>query len=98
MLLIQFKKAIHQIQSKTLSIISVVTVILYVGIFLGVWANAPQYLNDLQYYVKIYVGLFLIYRFNPFRNIKFTNLDRRIAFSAGMLLVASYILQFLFNM
>lgn len=96
-MLVPFQKAIHKFQSKALNVISIVTIILYLGIFLGLWASAPQYLSDLQYYIKIYVGLFLIYRFNPFRNIKFTDLDRRIAFTAGMLLVASYILQYVFD-
>ena len=96
-MLVQFQKAIHKFQSKILSVIGIITFILYLGIFLGLWASAPQYLSGLQYYVKIYVGLFLIYRFNPFRNIKFTDLDRRIGFTAGMILVASYILQYLFD-
>ena len=62
---------------------------LYISIILGLSANAPQYLDDLQYYVKMYVSLFLIVRFNPFRTVRFTELDGKIAFSAGVFLLAS---------
>jgi hypothetical protein len=56
---------------------------------LGISVNAPQYLDELQYYVKLYVSLFLIYRFNPFRRVKFTGLDAKISFSAGIFLLAT---------
>jgi hypothetical protein len=44
----------------------------------------------MDYYVKIYVCLFLIWRFNPLRsNIQFTELDRKIAFSAGVFILTT---------
>jgi hypothetical protein len=84
-----FNKDIHRFQNKIYDIVVYVTWALYIAIALGLSANAPQYLDDLQYYVKMYVSLFLIYRFNPFRRIKLTNLDTRIAFSAGIFLLAT---------
>lgn len=57
--------------------------------FFGIWANAPDYLDELQYWTKIYVSLFLIWRFNWFRNVKFTELDKKIAFSAGLFLLTT---------
>jgi hypothetical protein len=66
-----------------------ITWFLYIAIALGLSANAPEYLDDLQYYIKLYVSLFLIYRFNPFRRVKFTGLDAKIAFSAGTFLLAT---------
>ena len=82
-----FNKGIHRFQNNIYDIVVYITWALYIAIALGLSANAPQYLDDLQYYVKIYVSLFLIYRFNPFRHVKFTRLDARIAFSAGMFLL-----------
>jgi hypothetical protein len=70
-------------------IIVYITWVLYVVIALGLSANAPQYLDDLQYYIKLYVSIFLIYRFNPFRRVRFTGLDAKIAFSAGVFLFAT---------
>ena len=84
-----FYKNVHDFQYKVFTIIIYLTWALYIAIALGLSAKAPQYLTDLQYYVKIYVSLFLILRFNPFRRVKFTNLDAKIAFSAGLFLLAT---------
>ena len=84
-----FYKNVHVFQYKVFTIIIYLTWALYIAIALGLSAKAPQYLTDLQYYVKIYVSLFLILRFNPFRRVKFTNLDAKIAFSAGLFLLAT---------
>jgi hypothetical protein len=62
---------------------------LYFIIALGLSSKAPEYLSTLDYFLKIYVSLFLIYRFNPFRKIKFTELDRKVAFSAGFFVLAT---------
>lgn len=80
---------LHKFQLKAFQVILYLTWLLYFVIAFGLSANAPQYLNDMQYYVKIYVSLFLILRFNPFRRIKFTELDAKIAFSAGIFLITT---------
>jgi hypothetical protein len=80
---------LYVFQSQAFSFIIYLTWGLYFIILLGLSAKAPQYLNDLQYYVKIYVSFFLILRFNPFRRTKFTELDARIAFSSGMFLLTT---------
>ena len=82
----ELQKDIHEIQEFTFDIIIVISYILYGTFALGLSANSPQYLADLDYYVKIYISLFLLWRFNAFRVIKFSELDRKIAFSAGVLL------------
>jgi hypothetical protein len=84
-----FNKDLHSFQTQAFSFILYLTWILYFAITFGLSANAPQYLNDMQYYLKIYVSLFLILRFNPFRRVRFTKLDAKIAFSAGMFLLAT---------
>jgi hypothetical protein len=76
-----------KVQSQLFDGIIIVTWVLYIIIVLGLSANAPDYLDDLQYYVKIYISLFLIWRFNPFRHVKFTYLDAKIAFNAGIFLI-----------
>jgi len=84
-----FYKNIHLFQNRMFSIIMYTTYALYAIVALGLSAKAPQYLDDLLYFTKIYVSLFLIFRFNPFRSVKFTNLDAKIAFSAGTFLLAT---------
>lgn len=84
-----FSKTLHKFQENIFTIVITLTWILYIIIAFGISSSAPNYLNDLQYYTKIYVSLFLILRFNPFRRVKFTDLDREIAFSAGIFLLGT---------
>lgn len=80
---------LYLLQKHGFSVIIYLTWFLYFAILLGLSANAPQYLNDLQYYVKMYVSLFLIVRFNPFTRARFNELDGKIAFSAGVFLITT---------
>lgn len=82
-------KNILGFQSKLYFIIVCLTWILYIVIALGLSINAPEYLDTLQNYVKLYISIFLIIRFNPFTKVKFTELDINIAFSAGVFLLAT---------
>jgi len=64
-------------------------IVSYLGYFLaliGLSRNAPEYMKELDYYVKIYISLFLIWRFNMFRKIHFNEFDKKIVFSAGVFL------------
>ena len=84
-----FNKDLHTFQNRMYDIAVYITWALYIAIALGLSANAPEYLDDLQNFIKLYVSLFLIYRFNPFRRVRFTGLDAKIAFSAGVFLLAT---------
>lgn len=59
---------------------------LYIVVALGLSRSAPKYLSYLDSIIRIYVSLFLIYQFNPFLKptVEFTELDRKMAFSAGV--------------
>ena len=78
------KKILYDIQNNIFNIIILVSYVSYAFIALGMFSTSPKYLETLDYYVKIYISLFLLWRFNPFTKIKFTDLDRKIAFSAGL--------------
>ena len=82
-------KNIYDVQNRAFDIFIYTSWILYFAILLGVSVNAPSYLDNVDYYAKIYVSLFLLYRFNVFRKVTFTELDRKIAFSAGVFLFAT---------
>lgn len=70
--------------------------ILYFLTIFGLSRNAPEYLKYLQFFIQIYVCLFLLFRFNPFTTTKFTSLDKRVAFSAGLFIfTTSFINQIL---
>ena len=90
-----FSKDIHLFQHKLVDLIQIVTIVLYITISFGLSTLAPQYLIYLQHFLKIYVSLFLIYRFNDFRTVKLTNLDKKIGFNAGILLIGSDIVNYI---
>ena len=82
-------KKIYDVQNRAFDIFIFISWVLYFAILFGVSVNAPSYLDNVDYYAKLYVSLFLLYRFNVFRKISFTDLDRKIAFSAGVFLFAT---------
>ena len=77
-------------QEKTFDfVITISFILLFVTLF-GFSQKAPEYLSTLDYYLKIYICLFLIWRFNPFRSkFEFTSLDAKISFNAGLFILAS---------
>ena len=80
---------LYSLQTHIFTIFIVLTYLSYIGIAIGVQILSPDSIDTLDYYTKIYVCLFLLYRFNPFRKIKFNELDRKIAFSAGVFLLST---------
>jgi TRAP-type uncharacterized transport system fused permease subunit len=88
-------KDIHKFQNNLIDGIQYITIILYISIAFGLSKLAPQYLSDLQRFLRIYIGCFLIYRFNIFKEIQFTDLDRKIAFDAGVLLIGSDLVNYI---
>lgn len=77
-------------QEHAFNIIVYISYFLIVVSSLGFSNTAPKYLSYLDYYMRIYVCVFLIWRFNPLRSRKkFTSLDCKIAFSAGMFILTT---------
>jgi hypothetical protein len=76
-------------QNRAHDIIMYIAWILYIAMALGLSSTAPQYLENLQSFIKLYVSLFLIYRFNPLRHVKFTELDSKIVFTSGIFLLTT---------
>jgi hypothetical protein len=85
-----YKKHLNNIQNKFFDTFVYLSYTLIFLSAIGFSETAPEYLKKMDYYVKIYVCLFLIWRFNPLRsNIQFTELDRKIAFSAGVFILTT---------
>ena len=91
------KQKLQDIQEKIFNIFIYLSYILIIISALGFSDSAPKYLEYSDYYVRIYICLFLIWRFNPLRSkYEFTDLDRKIAFSAGVfILTATYLNEYL---
>lgn len=60
--------------------------VIYVGVVFGVVGSEPAYLKHIDFAVKVFMSLFLLWRFNPWTAVRFTEFDRRVVFSAGMFL------------
>jgi hypothetical protein len=87
------KKAVFKFQNKFFDLFIIISWILLIISALGLSQAAPKFLEELDYYVRIYICLFLIWRFHPFRSqYEFTDLDRKIAFSAGMFILTTTVL------
>uniref|UniRef100_A0A6C0ES74 Uncharacterized protein n=1 Tax=viral metagenome TaxID=1070528 RepID=A0A6C0ES74_9ZZZZ len=85
-------KTLNDIQEKFFNVFIYTSYALIIISTLGLSQKAPQYLYDLDYYVRIYVCLFLMWRFNPFVHVSFTELDRKIAFSGGVFILTTTVL------
>ena len=61
--------------------------------FLGIFNSSVLFLNDIDYYFRVYICLFLIFRFHPYRKLDdFTSLDRKIIYNAGIIILTTTIL------
>jgi hypothetical protein len=80
----KIKDKIHKFQENAFNLFIIISYTLIFITFFGFSQKAPKILGFIDYYVRIYICLFLIWRFHPFKKVEFTNLDRKIAFSAGL--------------
>ena len=82
-------KNIFTLQNYGYSFIVIVIYILYVLALFGLSSHAPAYIKTIDYYVRIYIGVFLIWRFSLASTVHFNDLDKRIAAAAGWFIVFS---------
>jgi hypothetical protein len=83
----------YETQDYIFDIVNKVMFTLLIISYIGVWSLAPDYLEMLRMIVQIYISLFLIVRFNPYvKRAKFSELDRKVAYSAGILMFMSTII------
>jgi cytochrome c biogenesis protein CcdA len=94
------KRSLHKFQENFFNLFITISWILIIISALGFSQFAPSFLDGLDYYVRIYICLFLIWRFHPFRShYEFTDLDRKIAFSAGLFILTTTVLnKYLLNL
>jgi hypothetical protein len=65
--------------------------LLYIIALLGVGGFAPQYLEQLKSFLRIYIGCLLVIYYNPitYSERKFGEFDRQLVFSSGVFLLLS---------
>uniref|UniRef100_A0A6C0DG66 Uncharacterized protein n=1 Tax=viral metagenome TaxID=1070528 RepID=A0A6C0DG66_9ZZZZ len=78
------KGLLYYIQDHAFNIFIILSWISVITLSLGFTIINPEYISIMSYYIKIYICLYLMYRFNRFRKVEFTELDRKIVFSAAV--------------
>jgi hypothetical protein len=79
---------------------TVATVLLtigYVAVIFGLHDDYARYLDIADFWVKVYIALYLLWRFNPFFPAVFNDFDRRIVFSAGLFMFTVTIVESYFK-
>ena len=79
----------YHVLDKTFDTIWIIIYMLYFGIAFGLSTQAPRWLSFFDFLIKVFISAFLIIRFNPYNEIHFSNLDQKIAFSAGFFVLAT---------
>lgn len=83
---------LHSMQNILFDIALIIWFVLLMLTYFQVVESAPYYLDAANAAIKIYISLFLLWRFNNFRNVKFTSLDKKIIFNGALYLFFSTIL------
>ena len=83
---------LYEIQLKWVDFFVFISYLTYAIIIFGISATAPKYIEYIQDFFTIYTGLFLVWRFNKFNKLRFSELDRRIALSAGIFILSTTII------
>ena len=65
--------------------------LLYIIAYFRIGYYNPKYLGMLDTYMKTYVTLFLLIRFNPLVKVHFTEFDRTVVFSSAIFLLTTTI-------
>ena len=62
-------------------------VLLYVLYYARFWDKSYKYLDILNEIYAIFLGIVLVYYFNPYNKEKLNEFHKKIAFSAGILII-----------
>jgi hypothetical protein len=79
-------------QMIVLDVITVITYILFIAYAIGFSNDSKTYIDNINSVVKLYISFFLMWRFNPFRKITFSQLDKKVTFAGGVFLFSTTII------
>jgi len=94
-----YSSTFHQFQEIIFNIFIVGSWSLIILTSTGMFNEHPLIFDKIAFYMKIYICLFLIWRFNPIspfflnKPFIFTSLDRKIAFSAGLIILSTTVIK-----
>jgi hypothetical protein len=69
------------------------TGMIFLGLSIVSASKYTKYAETLNYYIRVYTSLYILYRFNPFKkNIACTTFDKQIIFSAGLVILTTSVI------
>jgi len=74
------------IVERTFDVTVIVVHVAYLALVFGLVEKQPEILENIDFWLKVFMAVFLIMRFNPFTSIKFTEFDRKVVFATGVFL------------
>ena len=82
-------KNLYNFQYKFLTYFSYLVKISLVLYIVGAFSTKSMIMLQINFFVKLFLGVFLVYRFSSRRihKVQFTDLDRKIAYSAGLYII-----------
>ena len=82
-------KNFYNFELKFLNFMTFITKVTFIFFIVGIFQKKLDYVVQLNFVVKVILALFLMYRFNSYRKhkIEFTELDRKICYSAGIYII-----------
>jgi len=63
--------------------------VIYISLFFGFLSIESTYIRVLNIGIQLFIGLFLIWKFNPFRTHEYKKYDSRIIFGSGIFLLTN---------
>lgn len=76
----------------TFNLLTIIIYLLYIAVFILGWNKAPEYLTRINHITQIFVGVLLIWFFNPFKKYKYDPFHKELSFTAGIFLISATIL------
>jgi len=62
---------------------------IYISLFFGFLNVSPNYIQTLNIGIQLFIGLFLIFRFHPFRTHEYKKYDSNVIFGSGIFLLTN---------
>jgi len=78
--------------------VTYIVYILYIVAFFHISDKAPKYLSILNYFRQLFVGITLLFVFNPLRkNIVFTHFHQKLIFTSAIFLLLPILTELIHN-
>jgi hypothetical protein len=84
----EIESNLERIKKPTYIVMITLLYICYFAIYAGLFYVNPVYVYTLSNSIRIFICMFLIYKFHPFRQHKLLEFDAQLIFASAMLILA----------